>query len=236
MPDITITADKQIKLLTQGKYCDSDIIIVPEGGVELFAAIGVDYPIGSDLNCTNGVITLEAETDSGQWVFAIPEAGRWTVTSTDKVDPGMTKSETFEIETKGQFEYVKLEYKLTLFAPGVTDKMSIGFGTSVSAGLATVTVSDTVKITSQTNGTVSYMSKDPIDLSNYSIIKSDNVAYSGDGFLVIDTIRDRNYIAQMPVARTTEATLAVDGYTGEYYIGIACFAGGSKEIAGLVVE
>lgn len=202
-------------------------------GSKLFAAIGVTYPEGSVVTCSDGSRTLKAKTTTGQWVFSIPTAGTWTVTATDGTN---SKSQSVNISEEGQFESIKLEHKLVLFAPGVTDKMSIGFAASASAGLADLTVGNTAKITSQPNGSISYMSNEPIDLSAYSVIKCENVAYSGNGFLVIDTVRDRNHAAEMPVARTTEASLPLDSYTGNYYVGISCFLGGSKEISGLVLE
>lgn len=215
--------------------------IVRRGGggssSNLFAAIGVTYPEGSTCTCTNGAKTLKAKNTSGQWVFVIPEPKTlpetWTVTATDGKN---TKSQSVSITKECQLESIKLEYKLVLFAPGVTDKMSIGFAASASAGLANLTVGNTAKITSASNGSISYMSNEPINLTDYSVIKCENVAYSGNGFLVIDTIRDRNHAAEMPVARTTEASLPVDTYTGNYYVGITCFLGGSKEIAGLELE
>jgi surface protein len=207
-----------------------------EGTAEPFAYIFVTYPEDSICTCTDGVKTLTAKNTDGTYVFCVPHDGEWTVASTDLEDSTKTKSQIVEITEEGQFESIKLDYKLVLFAPGGTDKMSIGFATSVSAGLANLTVGDTAKITSQTNGAISYMSNEPIDLTNYSVIKCENVAYSGNGFLIIDTIRDRNCAAEMPVARTIEASLPVDTYTGNYYVGITCFLGGWKEIAGLTLE
>ena len=86
------------------------------GGTELFAAIGVTYPAGSTLTCTNGTKTLTAKTTSGQWVFAIPEAGTWTVTATDGTE---TASETVEITAEGQSVNVELSYDLYIFNNGV---------------------------------------------------------------------------------------------------------------------
>ena len=85
------------------------------GGTKLFAAIGVTYPAGSTLTCTNGTKTLKAKTTSGQWVFAIPEAGTWTVTATDGTS---TKSESVSITTEGQSVKVELNYRLWLYKDG----------------------------------------------------------------------------------------------------------------------
>lgn len=86
------------------------------GSGKLFAAIGVTYPAGSAVTCTNGIKTLTAKTTSGQWVFAIPEAGTWTVTSTDGTE---TASETVEITTEGQSAKIELSYGLLLYKSGV---------------------------------------------------------------------------------------------------------------------
>lgn len=82
------------------------------GGIgKLFAAIGVEYPAGSECSCSNGTKTLKAKDTSGKWVFAIPEAGTWTVTSTDGTN---SKSLEVEITEQGQSEKVVLSYQLVL--------------------------------------------------------------------------------------------------------------------------
>lgn len=90
-------------------------IMTSGGGTKLFAAIGLTYPEGSTVTCSKGTKTLTANTTSGQWVFAIPEAGTWTVTATNGTD---TASETVEITAEGQFESVWLAYEFLLFDNG----------------------------------------------------------------------------------------------------------------------
>ena len=95
----------------------SHVIPIPVGGAgKLFAAIGVTYPEGSTLTCTDGTKTLKAKTTTGQWVFSIPYAGTWTVTATDGTN---TKSESVEIAAEGQFESVELAYRTYVFTEGV---------------------------------------------------------------------------------------------------------------------
>ncbi len=91
------------------------------GGTKLFAAIGVTYPAGSTLTCTNGTKTLTAKTTSGQWVFAIPETGTWTVTATQGTN---TKSQSVSITSEGQFESVELSYQLVIIENGY-DKVGL---------------------------------------------------------------------------------------------------------------
>lgn len=92
------------------------------GSGKLFAAIGVTYPAGSTVTCTNGTKTLTAKTTSGQWVFAIPEPKTlpetWTVTATDKADSTKTKSQSVSITKEGQFESVELSYALVIIENG----------------------------------------------------------------------------------------------------------------------
>ena len=45
--------------------------------------ITVTYPAGSTCTCTKGTTILEAEDKTGRVMFAIPEAGTWTVACTD---------------------------------------------------------------------------------------------------------------------------------------------------------
>lgn len=98
-------------------------IMLSGGGTKLFAAIGVTYPAGSTVTCTNGTKTLTAKTTSGQWVFAIPEAGTWTVTATDGTG---TKSQSVSITTEGQLESVTLSFRLYLLRDGVENSEVTG--------------------------------------------------------------------------------------------------------------
>ena len=109
------------------------MIYVMSGGTKLFAAIGVTYPAGATLTCTNGTKTLKANNTSGQWVFAVPEAGTWTVTATQG---SSTKSQSVSITSVGQFEQVALSFELVLFADGaLASGYSIAGGTYISPAI-----------------------------------------------------------------------------------------------------
>ena len=101
-------------------------IMISGGSVKLFAAIGVTYPEGSTCTCTNGTKTFTAKNTNGQWVFAIPEIGTWTVTATDGTE---SASESVVISAEGQSENVELSYALVLF-----DGSNGGDNTSVTGG------------------------------------------------------------------------------------------------------
>ena len=52
------------------------------GGMKIYAFIVVNYPAGSVCTCSKGSRTMKAKDTSGVYVFAIPEAGSWTVSRT----------------------------------------------------------------------------------------------------------------------------------------------------------
>lgn len=84
----------------------------------LFAAIGVTYPPGSVLTCTNGEQTFKAKNTSGQWVFAIPEPGDWTVTATKGSN---SKSQSVSITAQEQYAHIRLSFSY-LYNAGVFDE------------------------------------------------------------------------------------------------------------------
>ena len=95
------------------------------GGVaEPFAFITVTYPEGSVCTCTDGVETLTAKNTDGTYVFCVPYAATWTVTSTDPEDNAKTKSQIVEITEEGQFESVVITYNLYIITTGY-DKVGL---------------------------------------------------------------------------------------------------------------
>lgn len=84
------------------------------GGGSAFAVIDAAYPEGAACSCSNGVRTIQAENDSGQWMFVIPRAGEWTVTVTS----GETsKSETVNV-TESKVYSLEFTFLLVLFDNG----------------------------------------------------------------------------------------------------------------------
>ena len=77
------------------------------GGTKLFAAIGVKFSAGSTLTCTcvetGKVLTAKTTSDQTDYVFAVPNAGTWTVTDVTK-----GKSKDVPITKPGQAEIVNL--------------------------------------------------------------------------------------------------------------------------------
>lgn len=91
---------------------------LPEAGADAYAVIAVNYPEGGVCTCSNDSEMLELDNTVGYGFFLVPEDGKWTVTSTDKVDSTKTKSVEIEITKEGQFESVILNYALMLFDNG----------------------------------------------------------------------------------------------------------------------
>lgn len=84
-------------------------LLLGGGKSSVFAFIVVTYPEGSTLTATKGGKVLTAGDTTGIWVFEIPEAGTWTVTSTLGGD---TATVDVSIASKGQSEGIKLSYRV----------------------------------------------------------------------------------------------------------------------------
>ena len=136
------------------------------GGMKLFAVISVTYPVGSVCTCTKGTKSYKAKNTSGLALFAVPEAGDWTVSCTDG---DKTKSASVSITTEGQAENVTLTYELYLLQNGVK---KTEFTTNVYAGTVTFE-SSAVKME---RNTTNLCTSSKIDVSAYSSLK---FTYSG---------------------------------------------------------
>ena len=91
----------------------NDVMILRRGGsTKLHAAIGVTYPAGATLTCTNGTKTLKASNTNGQWVFPIPKNDEWTVTATKGTN---SNAKIVNITSQGQTEKILLDFNLALF-------------------------------------------------------------------------------------------------------------------------
>lgn len=112
------------------------MIFVLSGGTgKPYAVIGVTYPLGSTVTCTNGSKTLKAKDTSGKAIFVIPTAGTWTVKA---VKGSQSASEAVSITAEGQVATVTLTYELIVYKPGDTnsgwsmrkDEGSVNFATN----------------------------------------------------------------------------------------------------------
>lgn len=79
------------------------------GGMKIYAFIVVNYPVGSVCTCSKGSRTMKAKDTSGVYVFAIPEAGSWTVSASSTAHP-TPATKTVSITSYGQSVGVTLAY------------------------------------------------------------------------------------------------------------------------------
>lgn len=79
------------------------------GGMKIYAFIVVNYPAGSVCTCSKGSRTMKAKDTSGVYVFAIPEAGSWTVSASSTAHPTPV-TKTVSITSYGQSVGVTLAY------------------------------------------------------------------------------------------------------------------------------
>lgn len=147
------------------------IYVMSGGGTgKLFAAIGVKFSAGSTLTCTckeNGkVLTAKTTSDQTDYVFAVPNAGTWTVADVTK-----GKSKIVVIERAGQNETISLAELYVFqhnvgFVNGFSGKyLSYGGGQNFIKDL---TDTDSLKVTQEGFNTI--MIQEPIDefLGQYS--------------------------------------------------------------------
>lgn len=79
------------------------------GGMKIYAFVVVNYPAGSVCTCSKGSRTMKAKDTSGVYVFAIPEAGNWTVSASSTAHPTPV-TRTVSITSYGQSVGVTLAY------------------------------------------------------------------------------------------------------------------------------
>lgn len=191
----------------------------------LYAAIGVIYPKGSTLTCTKGTKTLTARTTSGQWVFAVPEEGTWTV----KAEQGTKSNEqSFEIRSEGQFESTELSYGYLLFDGGSVVPWT---GKKDSHG-TTFTISDTLGINRAAKGSSAYTfavvgTSSTIDVTEYSTLCFDVSSVSGDSVYIAlseyavtasQACWSSKWIKSKKVSQSGVVTLDISTITGSYYV------------------
>lgn len=137
--------------------------------IPLFAAtINITYPAGSTCTCSDGTTTLSAPDTSGTWACIVPNAGTWTVGSTDG---DKSKSADVVITTDGQTENITLQYITHLFNNGDTcDAITGGWGTSAaSTGSASIS-GQQISIVAYAEKSFSCGPKNKIDVSEYKAL------------------------------------------------------------------
>ena len=172
--------------ITDGSQTSSKPVVVTTDYstvIAFFAAtINITYPAGSTCTCSDGITTLYAPDTSGTWVCTVPNAGTWTVSSTDG---DRSKSADVVITTDGQTESVTLQYITYLFNNGDTcDAITGGWGIgSTSAGSASIS-GQQISIIAYAEKSFSCGPKNKIDVSEYEAL-SVTVDSIGSGSLSI---------------------------------------------------
>lgn len=141
------------------------------GTLALFAVISVTYPAGSVCTCTKGTKSYKAKNTSGLALFAVPEAGAWTVSCTDGTQ---TASTTVTVTADGEAVNVKLAYDLRLFdngdeCAGVTGGWTNAGYTYSSMLPAPPEISDgRIQLYGKSGGNTGIGTAQSIDLAGYS--------------------------------------------------------------------
>lgn len=174
---VTITGD--------GKTAQKNVVVTTDysTAIAFFAAtINITYPAGSTCTCSDGTTTLSAPDTSGTWACIVPNAGTWTVSSTDG---DKSKSAEVVITTNGQTESVTLQYITHLFNNGDTcDAITGGWGIgSTSAGSASIS-GQQISIVANAEKAFSCGTKNKIDVSEYEAL-SVTVDSIGNGSLSV---------------------------------------------------
>ena len=207
---VTITGD--------GKTAQKNVVVTTDYStmIAFFAAtINITYPSGSTCTCSDGTTTLSAPDTSGTWTCTVPNAGKWTVTSTDGAK---SKSADVVITTDGQTESVTLQYITYLFKDGETyNSLTGGWQGTIDAG------KKAIRLGAQAEKTGFAYPKSKIDLTNYdtvSAVVTENVSGSSAFSLYITETIGQSAVASatLSAGAATRVDLDVSSVTGSYYV------------------
>lgn len=202
------------------------------GTLALFAVISVTYPAGSVCTCTKGTKSYTAKDTSGRALFAVPEAGDWTVSCTDGTK---TASSTVSITAEGQTKNVDLQYTLYIFKAGEGAKVEYYAGHGSLASIAVGTDKITMSYSGNTGEVEScFRAKNKYNLTNYATLYLDlknskalsgqyrlGVYISTTAYTWTDINRDPSTSKGYPAVTSTRKTYSLDisKMQGEYYVG-----------------
>lgn len=197
--------------------------------IPLFAAtINITYPAGSTCTCSDGTTTLSAPDTSGTWACIVPNAGTWTVSSTDG---DKSKSADVVIITNGQTESVTLLYITYLFKDGETyDSLTGGWGGTVNAE------KQALEFLVAAGKTVNMATKSKVDMTDYSTIsaKTDaNIRGVSLSLIIEDSFASSRPLAQAALATASdEVSLDISNITGSHLIRLASYSekGGTRYV------
>lgn len=188
--------------------------------IPLFAAtINITYPAGSTCTCSDGTTTLSAPDTSGTWVCTVPNAGTWTVSSTDG---DTSKSADVVITTDGQTESVTLLYITYLFKDGETyDSLTGGWQGTVDAEKQALLLAPAAG-----KAAMAY-TKSKVDLTNFSTVsaRTNSNAFIGFSIIIASAINTSGQVATASLNGTeTELSLDISSITGEYFVWLSAYS------------
>ena len=206
------------------------------GGVgNAFAYIGVTYPAGATVTCTDGIKTLRAKDTTGLYVFGVPYAGTWTVTATAG---SQTASKNVTISTLWEDKVITLSFNISRVIYNAGDsgweKDTVGMlpGSYTNGGTATINqygIEMEIPYGSASNTYCTIRTSSKIDLTGitkliinqggYSYIVGNIVAvYVGD---YISGNTKATYVGDATV-RSSSTTITFNGaQSGSHYFFVA---------------
>lgn len=196
--------------------------------IAFFAAtINITYPTGSTCTCSDGTTTLSAPDTSGTWVCTVPNAGTWTVSSTDG---DRSKSADVVITTDGQTESVTLLYITYLFKDGETyDSLTGGWQGTIDSK------KQALQLTAAAGKTSSVWTKSKVDLTNFSTVsaKTNSSIRIGFNIIIASAINTSGQVAKASLSNAeTELSLDISNITGEYFVWLSAYSekGGARYV------
>ena len=147
-----------------------EAFITRRGGGIPYAVIGVTYPSGSTVTCTNGSKTLKAKDTSGKAMFIIPTKGTWTVKA---VKGSQSASKAVSITAEGQVATVKLVYQLYIFKQGQGAIVPLSVDREANGHATIGTDKITLSKTNDTSCGVGVFTTAKQDLSQYATLYAD---------------------------------------------------------------
>lgn len=211
---VTITGD--------GKTAQKNVVVTTDYStvIAFFAAtINITYPAGSTCTCSDGTTTLSAPDTSGTWVCTVPNAGTWTVSSTDG---DTSKSADVVITTDGQTESVTLLYITYLFKDGETyDSLTGGWQGTVDAEKQALLLAPAAGKTAMA------YTKSKVDLTNFSTVsaRTNSNVYIGFNIIIASAINTSGQVATASLNGTeTELSLDISSITGEYFVWLSAYS------------
>lgn len=220
---VTITGD--------GKTAQKNVVVTTDysTAIAFFAAtINITYPAGSTCTCSDGTTTLSAPDTSGTWACIVPNAGTWTVSSTDG---DKSKSADVVITTDGQTESVTLIYITYLFKDGETyDSLTGGWQGTVNAE------KQALQLFVQAGKTQNVHTKSKVDMTDYSTISVKTDANVPN--VILSLIIEDSIVASKPVAKaelntaSDEVSLDISNITGSHFIRLYSYSekGGTRYV------